>query len=121
SLKCHAQERFVATFGKMSVRYLLLQATRRSSLSYSENASEMLSIATESRRRASAISLRLDFWTSIAVSRKTPSACAMRPSSSPRLRPGISTDVSPAARSAILGLTAGEAHDNRLAFKLLSA
>src|SRR5215813_3907589 len=30
----------------------------------------MLSIATESRRRASAISLRLDFWTSIAVSRK---------------------------------------------------
>ena len=32
---------------------MLLQATKRSSLSYSENASEMLSIATESRRRVS--------------------------------------------------------------------
>ena len=61
----------------------------------------MLSIATANRRRPSRISLRFDLWTSIAVSRKTPSASAIRPISSLRLRPGTSIDVSPAARPLI--------------------
>ena len=52
--RCVSSSDSSATFGKMSVRYLLLQATKRSSLSYSENASEILSNATERRRRASA-------------------------------------------------------------------
>ena len=61
----------------------------------------MLSIATVNRRRPSRISLRFDRWTSIAVSRKTPSASAIRPISSLRSRPGTSIDVSPAARPLI--------------------
>src|SRR5437763_8902838 len=57
----------------------------------------MLSIATANRRRPSRISLWFDFWSSMAASRNTPSASAIRPISSLRSRPGTSIDVSPAA------------------------